>query len=335
MAKREHEEYTFADAYIGSFTKNLMTRQDMMRLASSKDLKAAEAVLQEFGYGEAKELYDDDIEWFIRREQNKLFNLIYDTLPERKELSLCLFPYDYHNVKVCLKSEFLGITPTEDHLMSNGDIDWKHMVAMVRDRNYSAMPATMKNAIIEVVDLFGRSGDPQEIDIILDKACYRQMLEAAEDTGEEFLIGIVKRQIDVLNLKTFVRLREIKKPWSFFQKVYLPGGNISEQFFVSSYEEAYGQVADKLGPYGLREAMAEGGQELKETGDFALFEKLCDDAMMHFNKQAKYETFGIVPIAGYWYAKELEIDNLRIILTGILIGSTPEQISEKLREPYV
>ena len=48
MAKREQYEYTFADAYIGSFSKNLMSRQDMMRLASFRDLKSAEAVLQEF-----------------------------------------------------------------------------------------------------------------------------------------------------------------------------------------------------------------------------------------------------------------------------------------------
>ena len=58
--------------------------------------------------------------------------------------------------------------------------------------------------------------------------------------------------------------------------------------------------------------MTLGGQEVKETGDFALFEKLCDDALMEFNKQAKYETFGIVPIAGYWYAKELELSLIHI-----------------------
>ncbi len=335
MAKRKTEEYIFADAYIGSFVKNLMNRQDMMRLASCKDLAAAESILQEFGYGEPKEVHEGDIEAFIRREQNKLFDLIYDTLPERKELAMCLFPYDYHNVKVCLKAEFLGITPSEDLLVSTGDMDWKHVVAMVRDRNYMFMPVHMKEAIIEAVDLFGRGGDPQEIDIIMDKACYKQMLEAAEATGEEFLIGIVKRQIDILNLKTFVRLRQIDKPWSFFQKVFLTGGNISEQFFIASYEEPFAQLADKLAPYGLKDPMAEGGREIKETGDFALFEKLCDDAMMEFNKRAKYESFGIVPIAGYWYAKEIEIDNLRIILTGILIGSSPEQIGERLREPYV
>jgi V/A-type H+-transporting ATPase subunit C len=94
-------------------------------------------------------------------------------------------------------------------------------------------------------------------------------------------------------------------------------------------------VADKLAPYGLKEVMAEGGQEIKETGDFGLFEKMCEDVMMAYNKKAKYESFGIVPIAGYWFGKEVEIDNLRIILTGIMIGSTPEQIGERLREPYV
>ena len=335
MAKRKTEEYIFADAFIGCYVRNLMNRQDMLRLASCRDLAAAEAVLQEFGYGEARELYDGDIEWFIRREQNKLFNLIYDTLPERKELALCLFPYDYHNVKVCLKSEFLGIVPSEDYLVSTGDIDWKRLVAMVRDRSYEFMPVNMKHAVMEAADLFSRGRDPQEIDIIMDKACYRDMLQAARETGEAFLIGIVRLQIDILNLKTFVRLRQIGKPQSFLHKVFLEGGNISESFFLAGYEETYAQLADRLAPYGLKRPMEEGGAELKETGDFALFEKLCDDCMMEFNKQAKYQAFGIVPIAGYWYAKEVEIDNLRIILTGVLAGAPAEQIMERLREPYV
>lgn len=335
MAKRKLDEYTFADAYIGSFSKYLMNRRDLMRLANCKDLDSAEAILQEFGYGEAKELHEGDVEAFIRREQNKHFDLIYDTLPYRKELALCLYPYDYHNVKVCLKAEFLGITPDDTYLVSTGDIDWMKIVAMVRDRNYAFMPVQMKDAIIEATDLFSRGGDPQEIDIILDKACYKEMLESAEETEEEFLIEIVKLQIDLLNLKTFVRLKGIDKPWSFFQKVFLEGGNIGIQFFISSYEDTFGQVADKLEPYGLKDVMNEGGREINETGDYNLFEKLCEDALMEYNKKAKYLSFGIVPIAGYWYAKEVEIDNLRIILTGILIGSSAEEMGERLREPYV
>jgi len=335
MAKRKEFEYTFASAYIGCFVRNLMNRQDYSRLAGCKDLDMAESILQDFGYGEAKEVREGDIEAFIRREQNKLFDQIMKTIPEEEELALCLYPYDYHNVKVCLKSEFLGLTPDDTYLVSTSSIDWMKIVAMIRDRNYMFMPVRMKHAIIEATDLFGRGGDPQEIDIIMDRACYEDMLESAEATGEKFLIGEVKLQIDILNLKTFARLREINKPWSFFQKVFLTGGNISEQFFINNYEEAYSQLADKLAPYGFKSAVAEGGRVLRETGDFSLLEKLCEDQLMEFNKQAKYESFGIIPIAGYWYAKEIEIDNLRIILTGKLIGESPETVLERLREPYV
>ena len=42
--------------------------------------------------------------------------------------------------------------------------------------------------------------------------------------------------------------------------------------------------------------------------------------LMDENKKAKDYLIGIEPVAGYWYAKEQEIDNVRIILNGILIG---------------
>ena len=335
MAKRKENDYIFADAFIGCYVRNLMKRQDLMRLANCTDFDAAEALLQEFGYGESPEVKEGDVEAFIRREQNKLFDMIYNTLPERKELALYLYPYDYHNVKVCLKSELLGITPDDTFLMSTGDIEWNKMMAMIRDRNYMFMPVNMKHAIEEAMDLYSRGHDPQMIDIIMDKACYRDMLRATEESGEEFLIGIVKLQIDLLNLKAFVRLREIGKAWSFFQTVYLDGGNIQEQFYIQSWEEPYSQVADKLIPYGLKDMMAEGGRMIKEEGDFTLFEKMLEDALMEYNKKAKYLSFGIVPIAGYWLAKEVEIDNLRIVLTGILVGASPEETGERLREPYV
>ena len=58
MAKRNKTEYIFADSYIGNFTRYLMTRKDLMRVAASRDLETADAVLREFGYEESKELKD-------------------------------------------------------------------------------------------------------------------------------------------------------------------------------------------------------------------------------------------------------------------------------------
>ncbi|SFE16934.1 V/A-type H+-transporting ATPase subunit C [Peptostreptococcaceae bacterium pGA-8] len=329
------EEYTFADAYIGSFVKNLMTKQDLLRAAQAKDLLTIEAMLREFGYGEAKEIHEGDIETFIRREQNKLFDLIYDTLPERKELSLLLLPFDYHNLKVCLKAEFLGLTPDDNYLVSTGDIDRHKIVAMVKERNYIHMSTHMKAAMESAIDLFGRGNDPQEIDLVMDKACYKEMSEKARESGVDFLVGLVELEIDLLNIKSFVRLKQMKMPWTFFQKIFLEGGRIAESLFIGAYEEPYGQFAEKLAPYGLKDAVLEGTNKLQESGEFWLLEKLTADALMEYNKKAKYLSFGIEPIAGYWTAKEVEIDNLRIILLGKKIGLSPEKIGERLRESYV
>ena len=304
MAKRKKDEYIFADAFIGCFSRNLMTRKDLSRVIASRDLDAADVILKEYGYGDSQDLKNGDVEAFIRREQNNLFDLIYNTLPERKELAFMLFPYDYHNIKVCLKAELLGVTPDDNYLISSGDTDMMKTVVMVKERNYDFMPVIMKDAIKEATD-------------------------------EEFLVTMVKTKIDTLNLKAFARLKRLKKPWAFLQKVFLEGGFIPWNLFMTSYEESFTQLADRFAPYGYGAVMAEGGKLLSETGQFWLYEKLCDDRIMEENKKAKYELFGINPIAGYWYGKELEIDNLRLILTGKLLDAPGELIEERVREPYV
>ena len=53
---------------------------------------------------------------------------------------------------------------------------------MVRERNFVGMTDNMKNAILEVVDLFSRTNDPQVIDFIFDKYCYKEMKESADKT---------------------------------------------------------------------------------------------------------------------------------------------------------
>ncbi len=335
MAKRKTNEYIFADAFIGTFSGNLMTGKDLSRVIGSRDLNGADAILREYGYGDPQGLKDGDVEAFIRREQNNLFDLIYNTLPERKELAFMLLPYDYHNIKVCMKAEILGVTPDDNYLISSGDTDMMKAVAMMKEKNYDSMPSVMKDAVAEAADLYGRSGDPQDIDIVLDKACYRQMLEEAEATEEEFLITMTRTKIDILNLKAFARLKQMKKPWTFFQKVFLDGGMIPWELFMTGYEESLTQLADRLETYGYGAVMREGGKHLSETGQFWLYEKLCDDRLMEENKKVKYQLFGINPIAAYWYGKELEIDNLRLILTGKLLGTPAEDIEKRVREPYV
>lgn len=335
MAKRNKTEYIFADSYIGNFTRYLMTRKDLMRVAASRDLETADAVLREFGYEESKELKAGDIDQFLHREEERLHDIVFSTVPDPQELAFNLYPSDFHNAKVCLKAEALGQAPNPAMLSDAGSIPAEQMQAGVRERSGSGMPEGLKAAIAEAADTFGRGHDPQSIDLILDKACYKQMLDDVSKMEEPFLEELVRRQIDAVNLGLFVRFRSMGKPWSAFKDLFIAGGNIPLQILIASYEEAYSRVGERMSPYGFQKAFAEGGKAIKENGSFGLFERLRDDAVMDHVRKAKYEPFGIVPIEGFWFAKHQELANLRVALMGSRFGFDPDEIEERIREPYV
>lgn len=94
---------------------------------------------------------------------------------------------------------------------------------MIRERNFVFMSSEMKEAVNRAAEVFGKGRDPQEIDIILDKACYSRMLNAAEKTENLFLINYVRLLIDILNVITFVRLRPDEKAVDILQQGILAG----------------------------------------------------------------------------------------------------------------
>ncbi|MGB4659285.1 MAG: V-type ATPase subunit, partial [Mobilitalea sp.] len=145
----------------------------------------------------------------------------------------------------------------------------------------------------------------------------------------------VKMQIDTINVKTYVRLKRMKKSWDFFTKVFLDGGKIYEQVFIKNYDEPFEKFAEQLSAFGFKELFLEGTEALANTGMFTKLEKLLDNKLIDYVKRAKYVPFGIEPLVGYLIAKDNEIKIARIILAGKLAGISPELLRERLRETYV
>ena len=335
MTKRKDDAYQFPCAVIRGNERTLLGRSDLMRVVEARSFSQAMTVLAEFGYGDGKELENPrDFEKVLRHEQKRVRDLVFSILPDRKELEFLCYPADYHNVKTLLKAESLDIS-ADDLLMDGGSVEKEKMAQLIRDRNFIFLHPTMKYAVNEAIDLFARSRDPQEIDIALDKACYKAMKEEAEALEEPFLLGYVRLLIDILNICIFIRLRQMEKGRNFFQKVFLEGGTIDEKVFAASYEEPFAQFADKAAAYGFREIVAAGGGLVKESGEYILLEKLCDDLRIKYIRGAKYITSGLAPIAAFYIVRESEIRNLRMVFTGRLTGVDEATMKERLRETYV
>jgi len=335
MKKYNATDYIFASGYIQSREKYLLTREKIDKMLDAGTPDDALKILYELNYGDASEEVSAlEFETLLSRELEKTYNLILPLVPEREYFAIFLFPNDYHNVKTLLKAEFSGIG-ADKYLINAGSIPLPRLMDLVRNRNYPQMRTEMAHGIREVIDTYGVTQDPQTIDLILDKACYRDINIETAELENDFVRGYIALKIDAVNLKSFIRVKEMNKPRDFFSRVYMEGGNIPERLFAGGYDETPEQFAEKLDIYGMQALLLKGFAMIRETGRFTALEKLCDDLLMDYVKDAKYASFGIEPLIAYMAARENDIKTVRIIMSGKLANIPAELIRERIRKTYV
>lgn len=326
--------YVYACSRIRANERNLLNREKLNMMIESRTMEDALKVLQDAHYGDEGEVIQPlTYERTLQKETDKLYAFLQSLAPGDEAFRIFALPFDYHNIKVLLKAEALGIDGTS-MLMSGGTLSASDMAAALRERNMMQLTSRMKQAVDEAADSLARTKDPQSVDLICDRACYAEISEVAEHSGNRYIQGYVSLLIDTINLKTFVRCRRMEQNWNYFESVYLEGGSISSKTFVAGYDEPLAQFAARIASTPLGRAADEGGAALKETGTFTMIEKLCDDALIDYVKDAKYISFGVEPLIGYAVGKQMEIKSVRIILAGKMVGVPGDQIHGRVRETY-
>ncbi len=157
--------------------------------------------------------------------------------------------------------------------------------------------------------------DSPEIKVLLSRYAGRL-------SGEEYLSSM-RRTGKLTKSKIFRDLAAAKQifheiKWMFFDK------KTSSEIVEKKY--AFSDLAKQIG---------RGIEEVKRSGGLSQLEKEEDDFCMGIVKTAKYEAFGIDPLLGFFFAKETEIKNLRLIMSSKKLGQPFESIRPMLRMSYV
>lgn len=142
-------------------------------------------------------------------------------------------------------------------------------------------------------------------------------------------------QIDLNNIKMFVRIKAIGYQRDFLKKAFIEGGSLDYGFFSDAMDDPVDSLIDKLAMSDYSNVVAEGLGDYSKTKSLMRFEKLSDDFLLNYVKKGKYVAFGIEPIVGYIMAKENEAKLIRIIMVGKINHMENEVIRERLRDVYV
>ena len=329
-------DYLFGSANIRTLENAIIGRERIERLLNTKSTDEAWSQLEDWGITIAR-----DSESGAPMREETLLGILkgaYDRLgelaPDVDALRLWLYPYDCNNLKAAQKAFIRGIDPAP-MLFDFGTLSASEIVKMVKTANYEGLPKNMQASAQSAMDAYAKTKNPQVIDLILDKACWRDMLTLAQSSNEAFVVRLVQTKIDLLNAMMALRILRMKSGEVgkvLFADAFLEGGTLPLARLSDCLSAGEDALWDFL-RYTNYTAFAE--KFAKSDAALSTAEKLADNYWMSLILENKFVPDGLEVMVAFMAAHEYEVKNLRILLSGKEAGIATATIRERIRDSYV
>lgn len=318
--------YPYAVARIRMLERTLLTEKQYNQMAEAKNVEDALKILTEAGFGNGAQLTIKNYEDALSAQLSKAYADVAELVSGERFMDVFLLKNDYHNLKVLIKSE-ISQQDGSKYLVGGGTVDTEAIKTAFQTKSLDTLPSNMSEAVSKAYEAYGKSMSGQMIDIVLDKAAFKDMKATADKSNNNFVKKYMEILCDLSNLKSFLRIKNMKKSFETFSDVFVEGGSLGLGTFKQCFSSESPASAFKSTPFGeLCEYMLQG---------FTAFEKQCDDYLMYFIKDAKYKSLTLEPMVAYIYARETEVKTVRIILNSKVNNIEAEVIKERLRDAYV
>ena len=331
-------DYLSLSSRIRFLETKLLNRERRERMLDARSDEEAAKILTECGYAEPEDLSVPAVNAVLSKARTELFadlrKSVDAAVGSAALVEVFQIKYDYHNVKAILKAEAMGEEPLR-LLMAGGRFEPKALAENLQkgDLPEDGYPQVFRDAAREAGIALVDHHDPQRSDLVLDRACYAEMTDAAKASKSTFLMDYVKLSIDAVNLRTAVRCARMGANPELVRASLLPGGNVDTKALA---EAKAAELSGLFASSRLETAAQQGAALLgSEGGSLTEFERFCDNALVAYLSQAKRIPFGEQPVVGYLCAREAEATTIRTILSGRKAGLTADAIRERLRECYV
>ena len=332
MSKIRDTDYLTISARVRAMENRLVTRERMERMVEARSDDEAVKVLAECGYEELPALTNRGLDELLSAARAALYRELGGAVPDKRLVELFQMKYDYHNAKVLIKAQAMGLD--EARLLSQGGrYDPQRLREDFLRDDLRDWGEVFRQAVLRAREVLSATGDPQQADLVLDRACFQEMESLARACGSAFLQGYVRLSVDAANLRAAVRAARMGKGSEFLNQILLPGGNVSERALAGARPE---ELAERFRSGPLAQAAALGAARTQpDSGPLTEFERLCDNAVTGYLASASRVPFGEETVIGYLYAREAEITAVRIIMAGRMAGLDGETIRSRLRATYV
>ena len=339
------EEYAFANGIIKKLEKGLLNKDILDRMIKSNNDVSALKILTESDLNDYSFDLNNPADFEHSLNQELLHT--YDIIKNISKVSTFNFlyftfasKYDFHNIKILIKSKYLKKDISNELLSPIGTIDIEKLNLAIKDEKYEDIPDSFEFLIKKTFSEYSKFKDPEMIDFVLDKERYVMIFNKIREieiieVEELFLKRFIKINIDLNNIINCIRAKIRGERKSFTKEFLIPEGDFKIENIVEIYDSPLSSWFEKLIHTDYKNIVEMGVNYFQKNNSLMELEKLRDNFILNFSKIGKYITFGIEPLVGFITAKENDIKNIRIILSGKLNKLSPDQIKERVRDTYV
>ncbi len=309
--------YAYAVANLRAVETNILKRTFFEQLISAPTVEEANRLLRDKGILSLGTDY-----------MQSVWDYICEIAPEIDKFEFLIVKNDFHNLKAILK----GIVAGEDGTKACVKpciIDRDFLYDTLNSKNFDELPVWIRDVAKDAYALLTSSMDGRLFEMFVDRASLQTTIDFVRRADSEFCTNIVRNIVAITNIKTAYRLANNRVEDSSLEYAFAQCDVTDEEALKLAVKNGKAAVLDYLGS--TKFASLKGSLETS-LGEF---ERKSDEAIYSPLSDSRTIILGLEPIVAYYYSKETEYKNIRLIMGVKTAGLSLDLLNERLGEIYV
>ncbi|MBQ8029261.1 MAG: V-type ATPase subunit [Clostridia bacterium] len=316
-------DYAFAVAVIRSKEKNLLTAEEIMKLAHTDSFETAVSFLKSKNWA----VDSGNTSEIIKAQEKTLSDLIFQLVDDENELLLFTVLNDFFNIKAAIKGYFSN-TEIKSLFRYPTSIDLEKLDKAVESHDFSLIDEKYRSCAKEAFEVANETKSGMNVEIILDCGALRLLRELIRKKENDLVFQASDFFIAATDLKIGYRCSCFEKNLSFCRKA------LGETTLFSSDElaKAASEGTQSFFEFVKKTPLSECVEILKQS--YSDFEIWVERHLLTQIKKSKFIFLGFDPIYTYYLAARSEIKSVKLILSAKENGISSETVKERVSALY-
>jgi V/A-type H+/Na+-transporting ATPase subunit C len=308
----EDWNYAFAAARVRVLESMMLTRTTLVDMANAESFDAAVELLsgsEYAGTGGVGSL--DEIEAMLLEKRSEVRELFVKLIDNKSIMRLLRAREDFANMRLAIR-RVVTDRPIGRDYSNEGSISAEEFEEIFEQENYGMFPEYLQEAVEKAVLGYYESKDIRQIDYGIDATQSAYKLYEAENIGSDFLLTLFRIQVDLLNIKTMLRLKLADR---LDKTLFHKGGYISNDITTHGLSIDLDAIIPLFAATPYHEVIEGGIRYMISNNSFLVLERLCEEYVANFLRSSFVVASGPQPVIAYFLLKEMEIRMIRMVLS--------------------